>query len=135
MEIVAFKVKSCILPVLTFGHSDLNILSYGCSFDANSIVLDSWLEDLSVYQILVENELLQERYDFSKMTYEFCGRQVLWRNKSKLHPKASKPTSKSLFKQFRSSKSKFKAWRFYAKLFLFFFRKIVIKLLKCKLST
>jgi hypothetical protein len=33
MEIVAFKVKSRILPMLTFGHSNLNILSYRSPFD------------------------------------------------------------------------------------------------------
>jgi hypothetical protein len=37
MEIAAFKVKSRILPVLTFDHSDLNILSYRSPFDSNSI--------------------------------------------------------------------------------------------------
>ena len=71
MEITTFKDKSCILPVLTFGHSDLNILSYKSSLDANSILLDFWLEDLSYYQISVEKELIWERYDFSKMTHEF----------------------------------------------------------------
>jgi hypothetical protein len=41
MEIAAFKVKSCNLPVLTFGYSNLNIWSYRSPIDANSIVLDS----------------------------------------------------------------------------------------------
>jgi len=67
MEISAFKVKSRILLVLTFGHSDLNILSYRSPFDTNSILLDFWLED----QMAVEKELIWERYDFFKMTYEF----------------------------------------------------------------
>jgi hypothetical protein len=40
MEIATFKVKSRHLPVLTFGHSDLNILSYRSPLDAKSIVLD-----------------------------------------------------------------------------------------------
>ena len=61
MEITAFKVQSRILPILTFDHSDLNILSYRSPFDANSIVLDSWLEDLLVYQIAAEKELIWER--------------------------------------------------------------------------
>jgi hypothetical protein len=39
MEIAAFKVKSRILPMLTFGHSDLNILSYRIPFDANLKIL------------------------------------------------------------------------------------------------
>jgi hypothetical protein len=51
MEIITFKVKSRILSMLTFGHSDLNILNYKSPFDANSILLDSLLEDLSAYQI------------------------------------------------------------------------------------
>jgi hypothetical protein len=51
MEIAAFKDKSFILPMLTFGHSNLNILSYKSPFDANSSFLDSLLEDLSSYQI------------------------------------------------------------------------------------
>jgi hypothetical protein len=36
MEITAFKVKSRILQLLTFDHSDLNILSYRSPFDSNS---------------------------------------------------------------------------------------------------
>jgi len=72
MEIAAFKVKSRILLVLTFDHFDSNILSYRRSFDANSISLDSWLEDLSNYTISVEKELIWEICDFSKMTHEFC---------------------------------------------------------------
>jgi hypothetical protein len=51
MEIAALKVKSYNLPMLTFGHSNLNILSYRSSFDANSILLDFWLKDLSTYQM------------------------------------------------------------------------------------
>jgi hypothetical protein len=51
MEIVAFKVKSHILSMLTFGHSNLNLLIYISPFDAKSIVLDFWLEDLLAYQI------------------------------------------------------------------------------------
>ena len=41
MEITAFKVKSCSMLVLTFGHADLNILSYESLFDTKSIFLDS----------------------------------------------------------------------------------------------
>jgi hypothetical protein len=37
MEITAFKDKSRILPMLAFGHSTLNILSYISPLDANSI--------------------------------------------------------------------------------------------------
>jgi hypothetical protein len=72
MEIASFKVKSCILPRLTFSHSDFNILSYRSPFDANLILLDSWLKNLSAYKMLAEKELIWEIYEFSKMTYEFC---------------------------------------------------------------
>jgi hypothetical protein len=72
MEIATFKVKSCNLPMLTFGHSNLNILSYRNPFDANSIFLDSWLKALLTYQILAKKDLIFGRYDFSKMTNEFC---------------------------------------------------------------
>jgi len=41
MEIAAFKVKFCNLPVLTFGHSDLNICIYRTPIDVNSIFLNS----------------------------------------------------------------------------------------------
>jgi len=54
MEIIVFKVKYLNLLVLTFVHSDLNILSYRSIFDAKSISLDSWLKDLSMYNILDE---------------------------------------------------------------------------------
>jgi hypothetical protein len=46
------------LPVLTFSHFDLNILSYRSPFDAHSILLDSWLKDLSACAILAENKLI-----------------------------------------------------------------------------
>jgi hypothetical protein len=52
MEIAAFKVKSCNLPMLTFGHSDLNIWSYRSPIDANLIWLDFWIKFLSTLQIL-----------------------------------------------------------------------------------
>jgi hypothetical protein len=51
METAAFKVKSRNLPILTFDHSNLNILSYGSPIDANLIVLDSRLKEISTLQI------------------------------------------------------------------------------------
>jgi len=51
MEIAAFKVKFRNLSILTFDHSNLNILSYGSPIDANSIVLDSRLKAISTLQI------------------------------------------------------------------------------------
>jgi hypothetical protein len=41
MEITSFKVKSRILPMLTFVHSKFNIWSYRSPMDANSIFLDA----------------------------------------------------------------------------------------------
>ena len=58
MEITVFKVKSCNLPVLTFNHPDLYIFSYKSPLDTNSILLDSWLEDLETLQL--------NSYDFLK---------------------------------------------------------------------
>jgi hypothetical protein len=72
MEITSCKVKSRILPVLTFGHSKFNIWSYSSPIDAKSIVLDSWLKDLSTLHISAKNDVIWGRYDFSKMTTEFC---------------------------------------------------------------
>jgi hypothetical protein len=58
MEIAAFKVKSHNLPMLTFGHSDLNILSYRSPLDANLILLDSWLKDIPTLQISAQNDVI-----------------------------------------------------------------------------
>jgi len=58
MEIAAFKVKSCNLPMLTFDHSNLNILSYRSPFDATLMFLDFELKDLSTYHILAKNDLI-----------------------------------------------------------------------------
>ena len=71
MEITAFKVTSCIMPVLTFVHSDLNIWSYRSPIDANSIFLDYWLEFLSTLHIAAQIDVIWGIYDFSKMTIEF----------------------------------------------------------------
>jgi len=71
MEITAFKVKSRNMLVLTFGHSDLHILSYRSPFNINSILLDSWLKELSMYQISAKYDLIWERYDIYNMTNEF----------------------------------------------------------------
>ena len=72
MEIVAFKVKSRNLPVLTFSHSNLNILSYRSQIDANSIFLDSRLKSIWTLQIAEKNDVIWGWYDFLKITTEFC---------------------------------------------------------------
>jgi hypothetical protein len=72
MEITFFKVKTRILPVLTFVHSKFNIWSCRYPIDANLIVLDSWLKCLQTLQISAKNDVIWGRYEFSKMTTEFC---------------------------------------------------------------
>jgi len=129
MEITSCKVKSRILPVVTFGHSKFNIWSYRSPIDANSILLDSWLKELSTLQISTsyEGDIIFQRWHLNS-----ASKQVSWRNKSKLRSEASKPISKFLFKQFSSSKSKLED---FTEGYFFFFRKIVIEVLKCKQST
>jgi len=58
MEITAFKVKSRNLPILTFGHSNLNILSYRNRIDANSMFLDLGLKDILMLQISAKNDVI-----------------------------------------------------------------------------
>jgi len=58
MEIAAFKVKSRNMPVLTFGHSNLNILSYRNPIDANLMFLDSGLKYISTLQISTKNNVI-----------------------------------------------------------------------------
>jgi hypothetical protein len=72
MEISYFKVKSCILPMLTFGHSKFNIWSFRSPIYANLILLDSWLKGLQTLQLLAKNDVISWRYEFSKMIIEFC---------------------------------------------------------------
>jgi hypothetical protein len=133
MEIIVFKVKYLNLLVLTFVHSDLNILSYKSIFDVKSIGLDAWLNDLSMYNILDEKKISYEGdMIFLRWQVNFANKQVLWRNESKLYLEASKLTSKFLFQQFSSSKSKLED---FMQGYFFFFRKIVIEVLKGKLST
>ena len=132
MEIATFKVKSRILPMLTFGHSKFNIRNYRSPINSNSIFVDSWLKDLSTLQISAKNDVIWGRYDFQRWKLNSASKQVSWRNESKLHSKASKPTSKFLFQQFSSSKSKIED---FMQGYFSVFRKIVIEVLKCKLST
>ena len=98
MEITAFKVKSRNLPVLTFGHSDLNIWSYRSPIDENLILLDSWLKGLSMLK-LSEKKNMSYKGDmiFQRWQLNSVNKQVLWRNESKLRSEASKPISKFLF--------------------------------------
>jgi len=121
METAAFKVKSCNLPMLTFGHSNLNILSYIIPFNLNSIVR---IPDSKTYQhSKVQQKMMSYKSDkiFLKWKMNSTSKQVLWRNESELHPEASKTTSKFLFQQFSFSKSKLED--FMQGYFSFFFGK------------
>ena len=67
------------------------------------------------------------------MTTEFYQQTgFVEKNESKLRYEASKPISKFLFQQFSSSKSKLED---FMQDYVFFFRKIVMEVLKCKQST
>jgi len=104
-----------------------------------------WILDLNTYQPtkFQQKKSLYEIYMiFLKQLINSASRQVLWGNKSNLLPKHPNQygncffvSKRSLFRQFNFSKSKVKALRFYARLFFLVFRKIVIVLLKCRLST
>jgi hypothetical protein len=65
-------------------------------------------------------------------TENSASKQVSWRNEFKLCFEASKSISKFLFQKFSSSKSKLED---FMQGYFFFFRKIVIEVLNCKLST
>jgi hypothetical protein len=82
-----------------------------------------WIPESKTYQhtqFQQKKSSYERDMRFLRWQMKPASRQVLWRNMSILLPKVSKPTSKSLFRQFSSSKSKVKAWRFYARLFLLF---------------
>jgi len=79
---------------------------------------------------------------FLRQPINSATRQVLWRNKFNLLPKHPNRHDnyffvwkRSLFGQIDFTKSKVKTWRFYARLFFFLYRKVVIIILKYKLST
>jgi len=79
---------------------------------------------------------------FLRQPINSATRQVLWRNKFNLLPKHPNRHDnyffvwkRSLFGQIDFTKSKVKTWRFYARLFFFLYRKVIIIILKYKLST
>ena len=69
---------------------------------------------------------------FQRWQLNSASKQVSWRNEFKLRSEASKPISKFVFQQFISSKSKLED---FMQGYFSFLRKIVIEVLKCKLST
>jgi len=84
MEIVAFKVKSHNLPVLTFGHSNLNIWSYKSSIDANLIFLDFWRKEISTLQFQPKTMSYDGDMSFQRWQPNSASKHVSWRNESKL---------------------------------------------------
>jgi hypothetical protein len=66
MEIAAFKVKSRNLPMLTFSHSDLNILSYRHPLDANLI-------------FLISNSKTYQRFKFQTKMMSYEGNMIFQR--------------------------------------------------------
>jgi hypothetical protein len=68
----------------------------------------SWIPNSNTYprsefqpqKMSYEGDMIFQRWQLNS-----ASKQVSWRNESKLHPEASKPTSKFLYQQFSSSKS------------------------------
>jgi hypothetical protein len=132
MEIAAFKVKSRNLLVLTFGYSNLNISIYRYPIVQTQFC---WIPDSKAYQcskFQPKKKSYQGYIIFQRWQLNSASKQVSWRNESKLRSEASKPISKFLFQEFSSSESKLED---FMQDYFFFFRKIVIKVLKCKLFT
>jgi hypothetical protein len=82
---------------------------------------------------LVEKELIWERYDLSKMTHEFCQQTCLVKKQVQItsHPNRH---SSLYFSNLAPLSQKSKPEDFMQGYFSFF-NKIVIEILKCKLST
>jgi hypothetical protein len=94
-----------------------------------------WIPNSMTYQrakfqpktMLYEGDMIFQRWQLNSTS-----KQVLWRNEFKLHSEASKPTSKFLYEQFSSSKSEIED---FMQGYFSFLGKIIIEVLKCKLST
>jgi hypothetical protein len=68
-----------------------------------------WIPDSNTYQLSkFQKQMISYEWDMSFQIWQLnsASKQVSWRNESKLHSEASKPTSKFLFQKFSSSKSK-----------------------------
>ena len=132
MEIAAFKVKSRNLPVLTFtiptwisGATEVQLMQ----------TQFAWIPDLKTYQLSkFQPKMMWYERDMIFQIWQLnsANKKISWRNESKLRFEASKPISKFLFQQFSSSKSKLED---FMQGYFSFFRKIVIEILKWKLST
>jgi hypothetical protein len=94
-----------------------------------------WIPNSKTYQrSKFQKQMMSYEGDmiFQRWQLNSASKQISWRNKSKLHSEASKPTSKFLYHQFSSSKS---AIEDFMQGYFSFLGKIVIEVLKCKLST
>ena len=94
-----------------------------------------WIPDSKYYKCSkFQQTTMSYEGDMSFQIWQLnsASKQVSWRNESKLHSEASKSTSKFLYQQFSSSKSELED---FMQGYFFFLGKIVIEVLKCKLST
>jgi len=133
MEIAAFKVKSRNLPVLTFGHSDLNIWSYRSSIDENLILLDSWLNGLSTLKLSEKKRChMREIWFFKDDNWILSANRFCEETSPNYIPKHLNRYPSFYFSNLAPLSQSLKIS---CKAISFFFRKIVIEVLKCKLST
>jgi hypothetical protein len=129
MKIAAFKVKSRNQLVLTFDHSNLNIWSYRSPSDANSIFF-GFLTQRPINAPNFSKKIchMREIWIFKDDKWILPANRFCEETSSNYVPKHLNwhsnyvPLSQSL-------KISCKA------IYLLFFRKIVIEVLKCKLST
>jgi len=94
-----------------------------------------WIPDSKAYQrYKFQRQTMSHEGDmiFQRWQLNSASKQVSWRNEFKLCFEASKSISKFLFQKFSSSKLKLED---FMQDYFFFFRKIVIEVLNCKLST
>ena len=130
MEIAAFKVAicqcwpsaipTCISRATKSNWCKINVFGFRTQISINA-------PNFSKQTMSYEGDMIFQRWQLNS-----ASKQVSWRNEFKLHSEASKPISKFLFQQFSSSKSKFED---FMQDYFSFFRKIVIEVLNCKLST
>jgi len=132
MEIAAFKVNLAIcqcwpsaIPTWISEATEVQLMQTQLFWihDSNFYKCSKFQPKLMSY----EGDIIFQRWHLNS-----AGKQVSWRNESKLRFEASKPISKFLFQQFSSSKSKLED---FMQGNFSFFRKIVIEVLKCKQST
>jgi len=131
MEITSCKVKSRILLVCLVIQ---NLISGATEVQLMQTQF-SWIPNSKTYpKSKFQQKTMSYEGDksFQRWQLNSASKQVSWRNESKLHSEASKPTSKFLYQQFSSSKSELE---YFMQGYFSFLGKIVIEVLKCKLPT